>query len=132
MSHSRCAAVVPLEILRRYAQLSDIDSVSLIKEFCMRHGNVTRAVSAQRLQASVLAVDMGADSMPALWVYADSDGHWALRRQGVTQPFASRGAAIAFLRELVGNLPSYRLFIAKDDGHTVQDLRDPQQASGRA
>src|SRR5262245_23376247 len=130
MSHSRCPIAIPLEILRRYAQLSDIDSVSLIKEFCMRSGNATRVAPVLRLRASVLAVDMGADSMPALWVYADSEGHWALRKQGITQAFASRDAAIAFLRQLVGNLPSYRLFIAKDDGHTVQDLGDRSDSGG--
>jgi hypothetical protein len=131
MSHSRRAVAIPLEILRRHAQLSDIDSVSLIKEFCMRHGNAARAARARCLRASVLAVDMGADSMPALWVYADSDGHWSMRKQGITRAFASRGAAIAFLRDLIWNLPSYRLFIAKDDGRTVQDLRD-RPASGSA
>src|SRR5262245_18232140 len=129
MSHSQRPIAIPLEILRRYAQLSDVDSVSLIKEFCMRSGSAARVAPVRRLQASVLAVDMGADSRPALWGYADSEGHWALRKQGVTQAFASRGAAIAFLRELVWNLPSYRLFIAKDDGRTVQDLRD-RAASG--
>jgi len=98
----------------------------------MRRGNATRVAPVRRLQASVLAVDMGADSMPALWVYADCDGHWSLRKQGITRAFASRAAAIAFLRELIGNLPSYRLFIAKDDGRTTQELRGQQPVAGRA
>lgn len=97
----------------------------------MRRGNATCVAPVRRLRASVLAVDMGADSMPALWVYADSAGHWSMRKQGITRAFASRGAAIAFLRDLIWNLPTYRLFIAKDDGRTVQDLRD-RPASGSA
>jgi hypothetical protein len=85
--------------------------------------SAARIVTVPSLQSTVPAAGADASSVPVFWIYVDDGGRWCLRKEGgaAEAAFDSRAAALAFVRDLARNAPSYRLFIETENGRIIQE-----------
>jgi hypothetical protein len=85
-----------------------------------------RFPSIGRASMAVPAGEPGPSPAPVFWAYADQEGRWRVRKEGgaTEATFGSRAAAVAFLRDLVKSLSSYRLFLEQADGRIVQEAAE--------
>jgi Uncharacterized protein conserved in bacteria (DUF2188) len=99
----------------------------------MGSGIAARFSTSEHIQGAATAVNSNGVSAPVFWVYPGHDWHWRVHKEGgaAEATFDSRDTAIAFLRDLVRDLPSYRLFIEEADGRIIRQ-ESRQEPTARA